>query len=541
VFKNLSVKSYLMTVAVGMMAMLGGLAIAIWVTLTVTSSAVLQMGLGKDVVADILPPPLYVIEAELNVFQMLEAKPSEIPAYIEKLNALKADYDTRNTYWKDEILDSSVKQSLLGAQKTAGDQFWAVVLGDFARAVKQGDHEHAREFAEKAKGFYEAHRKGVDVTVETASKYAEATLSSLEETSKLAKIVLMSFSVGAGIVGAVILFFAMNSILHRLGGEPAEMQRIAQRIAGGDLTQQINISRDDKSLLGAMAQMQAALRSTITQSRMVADQLATSSHELTRSSRQVSDSAAEQSDATSSMAAAVEQVTVSIRQVTDSAAGTNKLAEKTGTLSTESKGFVSNTIDEINNIATIVASSSQTIQALGEQSSRISNIVDVIRDIADQTNLLALNAAIEAARAGEQGRGFAVVADEVRKLAERTAQSTQEISSMINAIQTGTRDAVQGMERGSAQVAQGVSMAAQTGDSMAHIEAAATDVRSAVSDIFYALQEQSSASSQLAADVERISQMTERNSASVTAVFQAANAMEELARDLKASVGRFTV
>ncbi|MBV5337239.1 MAG: hypothetical protein J0653_04540, partial [Deltaproteobacteria bacterium] len=196
---------------------------------------------------------------------------------------------------------------------------------------------------------------------------------------------------------------------------------------------------------------------------------------------------------------------------------------------------------EINNIAESVNSSNEIIHALGEQSTQISGIVNVIKEIADQTNLLALNAAIEAARAGEQGRGFAVVADEVRKLAERTTLSTKEIASMITTVQQDTQSAVSSMGEGREQVESGVQMAAKTGESMSLVQDATHQVINIVEDISTALREQSTASLQIAQNVEKIAQMTEENSAATNEVSRSANQLEQLAVDLKASVGHFRV
>ena len=194
---------------------------------------------------------------------------------------------------------------------------------------------------------------------------------------------------------------------------------------------------------------------------------------------------------------------------------------------------------EMSKIADSVNQSSHFIERLGEHSNQISAIVNVIKEIADQTNLLALNAAIEAARAGEQGRGFAVVADEVRKLAERTARSTEEITAMIGSIQDGTQHAVASMQEGSARVIEGVAMANRAGESMSQISSGANQVISAVSDISSALREQSTASNQVAQNVERIARMTEENSVAANEIAEEAQQLESLAGALENAVSRF--
>jgi methyl-accepting chemotaxis protein len=264
-----------------------------------------------------------------------------------------------------------------------------------------------------------------------------------------------------------------------------------------------------------------------------------SSAHLYEASNKVSVSSKSQSDASASMAAATEEMLASIEQITESSRHTYTIAHQSGELSSQGEHTVNHAADEMTKIADAVNVSSESINKLGEKSKQISEIVNVIKEIADQTNLLALNAAIEAARAGEQGRGFAVVADEVRKLAERTSKSTIEISNMMEKIQAETREAVAGMKEGTERVKGGVLMAQQAGKSMVDIRNGAQQVIASVNEITNALGEQSSAGGQVSQGVEKIAQMADENSSSVAEIAVTAEHLAHLAKSLQESVNQF--
>jgi len=349
-----------------------------------------------------------------------------------------------------------------------------------------------------------------------------------------------------GVIGVVLLIgistAIIRSLLGQLGGEPAYAAEITRRISDGDLTVNVQLQQgDNSSLLANMRNMQEQLRNMVGQVLTNAGQLTDAAAHLASSAQQVSVSSQHQSEAASSMAATVEEMTVSFDHVSANAGEAHAIAKRAGDLSSEGGAVVHGAVEEMSKIAEAVNQSAQIIQTLGDHSSQISAIVRTIKDIADQTNLLALNAAIEAARAGEQGRGFAVVADEVRKLAERTTQSTQEISGMIDSIQNSTQSAIASMEEGRSRVDEGVAMACRAGESMDQIRDGAKQVVSEVNDITAALREQSAASNQVAQNVEKIAQMTEENSAAVGEIAHAARDMEHLAGQLQGAVSRFRV
>jgi len=371
----------------------------------------------------------------------------------------------------------------------------------------------------------------------------------LEETGEAgsatyagARNLLMAFMGIALLAAAALATWIIRSVTGPLGGEPDEAKAVVEKIAQGDLTADIKVrAGDSSSLIAATRNMQISLRKMVADLKQSAEGVAAAAQQLSSSSSQVATATAHQSEAASSMAAAVEEMTVSINHVSDSAREAHSVTAETGDLSQEGNRVIEDTVTEMQHISRTVGEAAGTIQAVGESSQKISSIVQVIKDVADQTNLLALNAAIEAARAGEQGRGFAVVADEVRKLAERTAQATTEISGMIDAVQSSAHAAVGTMQQAVSRVEQGVGMAQKASDSMLGISGGAQKVVSSVNEISNALKEQSVASNEIASNVEKIAQMSEENSAATREAADTAHQLEELALATRQAVSQFRV
>ena len=494
----------------------------------------------KDLLADILPPPEYLVETYLVALQMAGPDKAKLPALADKARALAKDFEDRHQYWLKELPDGQAKTLLVDTAYRPGVAMLDALQRELVPALQRGDARAAEAALEEVAKAYEEHRVAIDELVklavaDAAEHEAEAVTTVSGETTMVLVIAGVFLALGVG-----VSLWILRDVMRQLGGDPAYAAEMVKGIAQGDLSRSIDIAPDDTvSLLAGMKQMQTALHDVIGQINAAAMRLGDASQSLATTAQQVADGSSQQSDSASSIAASVEEMTVSINMVSDSANTAHSLADEARQLSIAGAKHVRETVGEMNTIAGSVDSSAQVVRQLGEQSQKISGIVGVIREIADQTNLLALNAAIEAARAGEQGRGFAVVADEVRKLAEKTATSTQEIANMIGEIQQGTQTAVKQMEAGSAQVETGVTVANATGTAMTSIEAGAGKVLTAVDEISIALKEQAVASNQISQGVEKIAQMTEENSAAVGAVSQAAAELQKLAGDLKANVSRF--
>jgi methyl-accepting chemotaxis protein len=350
--------------------------------------------------------------------------------------------------------------------------------------------------------------------------------------------------IAIGIVAIqVLLFFMIGWIVQRFVAKQVnEVTTSLNHLVNGDVRGQDDISGRDElgKVLCAVQTSKIYLGSSFDRVTTASKKL-NQANQLSESVTKISDASHAQSEASASMAAAVEQMTVSIGQITENASEVQQISEHSKEASKNGEISVKKVIDEMGRISFAVENVAKKIDELGEKSAHIKNIVKTVHEISDQTNLLALNAAIEAARAGEAGRGFAVVADEVRKLAEKTGKATKEIESVVNEINAGTTDAVSEMSSTVEMVKSGTGLVEQTGFAMADINEGTHKVLNGTEEILSSLKELSAASKDIAVNVERIAQMSERNNLEIQGVTVAAECLREQVVELEHSIEHFKI
>jgi methyl-accepting chemotaxis protein len=347
-----------------------------------------------------------------------------------------------------------------------------------------------------------------------------------------------------GIALILITIFVAGLTARSITGPLSQMQATISEVEkNSDFTLKVNVHSSDE--VGQTAQtfnhLMAAVSDIIRQTRTSVEGIAEASHNLSQTTKQVTEGSIQQSEATTAAAASAEEISSTMSNMSSRTMESESLANSSREETRQALSITNETMSGMGRTAQAIKESASNVARLSKNSEEISGIITVIKEIADQTNLLALNAAIEAARAGEQGRGFAVVADEVRKLAERTGRSTGEIGELINTIQSEIELTVETMRAADEQVTRSVETARQACNALEKIGTGGEQINERIKEISISIKESDVAIQDIAQQMERVAQMTGGNSAAAETSGNTAKHLDELARKLRMAVEKYKV
>jgi methyl-accepting chemotaxis protein len=497
---------------------------------------------SKDLVADILPPPEYIVESYFVVLQASAASDDgKISAAAARVKKLREEFESRHEYWIKELPAGPMKDMLVSDSYRPAREFFDIVEKEYFPALLAHDRKQALALVSGAlDAKYEEHRAAIDKVVKIAGENGAGLEKAATQIISNRYLSLVIIGIAIIALAAVLDFVIIRIILAQLGGEPARLAETTEKIADGDLTSGLDADAGTATGVAAgMKKMMNKLKEVVGSVKGAADNVAAGSQQLSTTSDDLNKGSAELSMQIDQVVTSMTEVSQTIMDMAKNATQAAEASKNASETAAKGKQIVDRTAGDMTNIAATVQQAAGTIEELGKSSAQIGEIVAVINGIADQTNLLALNAAIEAARAGEQGRGFAVVADEVRKLAERTGQATKDIAQRITVIQAAAEESVGAMKKGNDEVNKGVALARDASASLDTIVTASTNAMDMVQRIAAATEQQSAASEEVTQSMESISTIVKRSTGSTEQIKSSAGELARLSSELRALTAWF--
>jgi methyl-accepting chemotaxis protein len=502
---------------------------------------------SKDLIADILPPPEYIVESYLVAQRIARESRKDngsdtVSRLTERLGELEQQYRERHEFWKDQALSPKIAATLLEDSYKPAEDFYQRFHDELVPAVRRGDQEAVDAAIDDMDEAYQRHRVAIDQVVAMETKENAAAEEQGEALVRHGYITVAAVFAVSLILAVVFGVVFARRLLATLGGEPEHAVGLARSIAKGDLTRAITVREGDStSLVAAMSAMQRSLSEIVHGVRGVASTLRDSSSTVASASEQSGRMAQENTVRTEQIASAINEMTATVQEVARSAAEAAEAATRADEATSRGTDVVNQTVSGMTALAQEVERVAETVQTLAQRSADIGSVLEVIQGVAEQTNLLALNAAIEAARAGEQGRGFAVVADEVRSLASRTQDSTREIEQIVSALNDGAEAATTAIEAGRKRAADMVQRTENTGEVFNEIGESVSRISDMNTQIASAAEEQNSVSEDINRNISEISSALGELADTAQETARSAEGLEGLSRDLDSRINEFTV
>lgn len=517
-----------------------------------------QIKLSNDLRADILPPPLYAVDAFAATNEAYVATSSsdyqKRDRKLEEVKVLEADYRNRLAFWQTAIasFDEEGVKRLKGpfeAVAKSNENFYRIYNKDFEVAIKLGAIAAAKPLGDLA-GAYEINKQTVKALNQELERESARITSS---SNTLVKGILLAL----GLLGLLILFLIayfgsrqvkqIESAVQMLENDGQQNQMAVLNLldemgdlADGDLTVRAEVK---ENITGAIADSINytidSLRDLVTEINRASEQVNTATGQAQATSIGLLSAAEKQSKQITETTDAVSNMTRSILQVSSNASQASQVAQRSLQAATQGSQAVQNTITGMNGIREQIQETSKRIKRLGESSQEIGEIVELISDITEQTNILALNAAIQAASAGEAGRGFTVVAEEVQRLAERSSEATKQIGAIVKTIQTDTNSAVAAMEKSTEGVVEGARLSDAAGKALTEIETVTNSLARLIQSISSATEAQTEVASTVTKNMQQIQEITSQTTEGTKQTAESVGQLTTLAEELRESVAGF--
>lgn len=492
---------------------------------------------SNDLVADVLPPPQYIVEAALLVRQIRSAAPAERESLMARFKQTREEFETGQKRWLSDDMPEHLRELITNKTATPARAFYAEVDQHFMPALAANDDAAMDESFHKLDSFYRENRTAVEELVELAV----ARKAQLEKDSKDKLDSYYTYFVATVVIILLVVGLLALGVIREIRERISVILRSVTEAASGNLAVKLSAhSRDEFELLSV------ELNSMFLRFREIIEQLQESSHLLSAAavqSAQISRSGVEdlhrQSDMGQQLNSGMSQMSDAIDNVSRSSSETLDRVERVRGASARSIENMQGYIYRVEKVAGRMDSAAEKVSQLDQLSNTIGSVLDVIRGIAEQTNLLALNAAIEAARAGEQGRGFAVVADEVRTLASKTGNSTTEIQQMIERLQASTRDVVKEMHASREDANSGVADVQIVADLLRELSSSVEEIYTMNADIASSAEEQRNVTHAFESNLRSMTALNDKSLNGMKDLRDATDNLSQLAEKQRKIAGTF--